>query len=557
MAFAVQNAVTTLGSIIAMNNTSTNLDPCLVLIHPPAISKRYLKTKFMPYGMAVLYSFLREHSVPVVQYDFLMEYLFESPDDIDFHNPEKTFSEEEFFAALNESGSHPGIESFVEKYCSRVVRNARMYAFSIVAYHQFWAGLLMAARIRRDNPEAVIVFGGPFITIKPVESFVPHGVADYWVKGSGELPLLMLHRLHNGDSDIKRATIPGLVYREAGELRCNPQSRFPADEERPPDFDGLSLEQYRYDHPLTGKQTFFLPYRVSKGCPSRCSFCTGRLVDRYDCKTVDKIVSEVMALARQYKTNTFQFADASINGHPRLLADLCDRLVHDFPEIRWYSYAKVNGFDSALLKKVKAAGCFSLFWGVESAHQPTIRMLGKRFQVDDMFRLLDEAVELGIKNYVHLIYNAPHESEADVESLIRLVERYKECDMVVFLPQRFLLEPQSLMFEHPEKYGLENIRSVGKTVFEREQYIYAEIDAADHAAVELRNELRRQTLADTLEWIHYRNMMHGRNKGLMRFLPKLLVCSGKLSARSELLLGIHKAVTNWIALRNTAIREQL
>ncbi len=32
-------------------------------------------------------------------------------------------------------------------------------------------------------------------------------------------------------------------------------------------------------------------------------------------------------------------------------------------------------------------------------------------------------------------------------------------------------------------------------------------------------------------------MMQGRNKGLERFLPKLLVYCGKLSARSGLLLG--------------------
>jgi radical SAM superfamily enzyme YgiQ (UPF0313 family) len=507
--------------------------------------------------MAVLYSFLKEQSVPVVQFDFLMEYLFASPDDIDFHNPEKTFSEEEYFATLHGNGSHDGLRSYVTKYCNRVVQNAGMYAFSIVAYHQFWASLLLAARIRRDNPDAVIVFGGPFVTIKPVESFVPYGVADYWVKGSGELPLWMLHRLHNGDSYVDLKTIPGLIHLDAGELLCNPQSRFPAEDERPPDFDGLSLEQYRYDHPLTGKQTLFLPYRVSKGCPSRCSFCTGRLVDRYDCKSVDKIVSEVVDLARKYGTSTFQFADASINGHPGLLADLCDRLTRDFPEIRWYSYARVKGFDAALLKKVKTAGCFSLFWGVESAYQPTIHLLGKQFQVEDMFRLLDEAVAAGIKNYVHLMYNTPHETDSDAESLIRLMERYKHCDMVVFLPQRFLLEPHSLMFDHPEKFGLKNIRSVGRTVFEREQYVYDEIEEADHAQVELRNELHRKKLAYSLEWIHYRNMMNGRNKGLSKWLPRLLIYSGRFCANSRLLVNLHRALTNWIALRNTAFREQL
>jgi hypothetical protein len=171
--------------------------------------------------------------------------------------------------------------------------------------------------------------------------------------------------------------------------------------------------------------------------------------------------------------------------------------------------------------------------------------------------LLDEAVAVGIKNYVHLMYNVPHESDADVESLIRLVERYMNCDMVVFLPQRFLLEPQSLMYEQPEKYGLKNIRSVGKTVFEREQYVYDEIEGIDYAGVELRNELNRKKLADTLEWIHYRNMMNGRTNGLAKLLPQFLVHFGKLSAKSRKLKWIHKAATDWIASRNAAIREQL
>ena len=66
----------------------------LVLIHPPAISRRYLKTKFLPYGMGVLAAFLRAQHVPVVQADFLMEYLYEAPGLSDYHDGEQTFSEE-------------------------------------------------------------------------------------------------------------------------------------------------------------------------------------------------------------------------------------------------------------------------------------------------------------------------------------------------------------------------------------------------------------------------------------------------------------------------------
>jgi len=542
-------------------NSSADLrypsDPRVVLVHPPAISKRYLKTKFMPYGMSVVYAFLKEHSVPVVQYDFLMDYLFGDDNGIDYHNAEKTFSERDFFEVLKGNGSQSALQAFADHYASRLILDAGMYAFSIVAYHQFWASLLLARNIRRVNPEAVIVFGGPFITIRPVDSFVPYGMADYWVKGSGEIPLLMIHRLHQERREIPREAIPGVIYLDGGGLVQAPQSQLPAEEECVPDFEGLSLGSYRYDHHLTGERTLFLPYRMSKGCPSRCSFCTGRLVDRYDCKSADKIVSELSELARSYQTSTFQFADASINGNPDRFAQVCDRLAASFPEIRWYAYAKVNGFSRALLKKAKEAGCFSLFWGVESAHPPTIRMLGKSFDAAKMYDLIDESISLGIKNYVHLIYNTPHESEGDVESLIRLVERFSDSDKVAFLPQRFLLEPQSLMFEDPGRYGLTNLRSVKTSVFEREQFVYDELDGLESEKIRERNEQYRKRLEAHLDRIRYSNLINAAGSSVLRRIPpKLLVESQKRARTSRLVRKLHETAVAWLESK-IAAREQL
>jgi len=529
-----------------------------VLIHPPAISKRYLRTKFMPYGMAVVYAFLKAHSVPVFQYDFLMEYLFNAPDDIDYHNPEKSFSEEDFFGLLNAGRGHTGLNAFVDKYCRRLIRGAGIYAFSIVAYHQFWASLLLARYIREANPDAIIVFGGPFITIKPVKTFVPYGMADYWVKGSGEVPLLMLHQFHQGHRGISRENVPGIIYLDNGDLFEAPQSRLSAEEERTPDFEGLDLQQYRYDHPLTGEQTLFLPYRISKGCPSRCTFCTGRLVDRYDVKSTDKVIEELSGLSRKYGTSLFQFADASINGNPRRLAELCDALATQLPDIRWYAYARVNGFSPDLLKKVKKAGCFSLFWGVESAYQPTVQLLGKRFDVRRMAELLDEAIAVGIKNYIHLMYNTPHESTEDVEAFIRLVDRYVASDRVIFLPQRFLLEPQSLMAEHPDDYGLANLRGVRGSVFEREQFLYDEINGLDYEAVAVGHRRYQEMLAHHLDLIRYRNIMDGHRTGLMKWLsPKLLLRTKRLLARSRFTSGMHRAFVGWIESKGSVIRENL
>jgi anaerobic magnesium-protoporphyrin IX monomethyl ester cyclase len=512
----------------------------------------------MPYGMAVLYAYLKEHGVPVVQYDFLMEYLFDSEDDIDYHNPEKTFSEQDFFAFLRGEASHSGLNAFTEKYGSRFDPNGKIYAFSIVAYHQFWSSLLLGRYIRTINPDAVIVFGGPFVTIKPADFLVRHGIADFWIKGSGETPLLKLYTLLQTRGDAAFDQIPGLVRLKSSHLVQSPQAVLAAEKERPPDFDGLSLDDYRYDHHLTGQGTLFLPYRISKGCPSRCSFCTGRLVDPYDHKSVDKIVAELLELSRKYQTTSFQFADAAVNGNPKLLSDLCDRLISEFPDIRWYSYAKIKGFSPELLRRVRNAGCFALFWGVESAYQPTVDLLGKSFKSTDIGRVIDEAADLGIKSYVHVMYNTPHESPEDVKVFIELVKRYIDSDAVTFLPQRFLLEPQSLMFEHPKHYGLASIRKVDGGLFEREQFTFEETRGADYSEVRARNERHREALSYYLDLIRFRNMVGASQSGLFRrWLPRLLVRTGKLSDESRLLGQIHRALVRWTGSDGPGLREQL
>ncbi len=537
----------------------STFDPEVVLISPPATSKRYAKTKFMPYGMVVLHAYLKEHGVAVAQHDFLMEYLYQSPQDIDHHNPERSFGDEDFFAFLNGTAApHPGLAAFAAKYAGRVPPKASIYAFSVVSYHQFWGALLLAKRLRDLNPEAIIVFGGPFVTIKPLKFLSHFRGPDFYIKGSGEKPLLRLAELRRAGLSLGLSDIPGLVYFNGSKLIQNPPARLAAEEERPPDFEGLPLEAYGYDHPLSGQKTLFLPYRITKGCPSRCSFCTGRLVDEFSPKSADKVVRELKALSGKYGSHNFMFADASINADPALLAQICDRLRVELPGIRWYAYARVNGFSPELLAKVKGAGCFALFWGVESAHQPTIKLLGKRFEAARIHGLIDAAVSLGIKNYIHVMYNTPHETEADLAALRRLMERYLNCDLVAFMPMRFLLESQSLIFDHPQRFGLTNIRRVETSLFEREEYAYDELGGLDSASIQVRNEKHRRVLSGHLEWIRYQRLRSGHeDKLLAKLPPKLIMFLGRQAHTSRLADKARQVLIKALKASGPALREQL
>ena len=74
--------------------------------------------------MGVLAAFLRAQHVPVAQHDFLMEYLYEAPGLIDYHDAEQTFGEEEYFSFLAGRDAHAGLSAFTHRFWQRIVPGA-------------------------------------------------------------------------------------------------------------------------------------------------------------------------------------------------------------------------------------------------------------------------------------------------------------------------------------------------------------------------------------------------------------------------------------------------
>jgi hypothetical protein len=130
--------------------------------------------------------------------------------------------------------------------------------------------------------------------------------------------------------------------------------------------------------------------------------------------------------------------------------------------------------------------------------------------------------------------------------------------MVVFLANRFMLEPQSLMFEQPQRYGLKEIRKVETGIFEREQFTYEEIEGNDFNAIMARNENHRKKLAFHLHWIAFQNLRHQARGSLVTLIPpRLLALLSLYSERSRVLEKIHRAIVGWVQSRTRSFSEQL
>jgi hypothetical protein len=113
------------------------------------------------------------------------------------------------------------------------------------------------------------------------------------------------------------------------------------------------------------------------------------------------------------------------------------------------------------------------------------------------------------------------------------------------------------MFEHPGQYGLTNLRSVETSVFEREQFVYDELDGLESEKIRERNEQYRKRLEAHLDRIRYSNLINGAGSALLRRIPPKLLVESQRRARTSRFVGkLHETVVAWLESKNTA-REQL
>jgi anaerobic magnesium-protoporphyrin IX monomethyl ester cyclase len=308
-----------------------------------------------------------------------------------------------------------------------------VYGFSTYSVN-YGLTLELAATVRRRNPRAILIAGGPHATA------LPGGVAqdgfDVVVTGEGEVATLgILNTLSAGGRP------PRIVTGEPKEA---------LDELPFPDYDFIDLETYTRE--VDGHRSVSI--LTSRGCPYPCSFCNSNIMGagkpiRF--RTPQNIVAEIRQIKRRRGIRHFRIQDDIFTLSVKRIRELVPALTSE--NIVYRCFARVNTMSPEMASLLKESGCVHASFGVESGSP---KLLSKhamhKGQTREQIRwALENGHNAGIRSRIFLIVGFPGETDETIEETLDLV---KQCPWDEFAVYPLIAYPGTPLHERPEDFGI-------------------------------------------------------------------------------------------------------
>lgn len=308
----------------------------------------------------------------------------------------------------------------------------------------------MAKRIKSIS-DAVVVYGGIHASTFSDRILQNHPEFDIVVYGEGEETMAELAEAlkDNNYSPGRLKQIKGICFRDNGSVNKTPSRQFIEDVDTLPfpDRDSIDLDVYKATGHI-GVSSRVANVLTSRGCPARCTFCESFLTMgyRFRAHSADYVLSEIRNLKKHYGVEQIVFNDDTFTIDYDRVKKICEGLIHDNYNIKWFCFARVNTIrDQEMLELMKASGCVQINFGVETGDENIMKSIKKGITLDQARKAFRLAHKVGIKTSAGFIFGFPGET---MESIERTIDFAVELNPNVALFNVLVPFPGTETFQH-------------------------------------------------------------------------------------------------------------
>jgi radical SAM superfamily enzyme YgiQ (UPF0313 family) len=320
-----------------------------------------------------------------------------------------------------------GLPSGQEIYRSLLADAVRSFAPQVVGVTSMFNNSLQAERLTRtvkDCDDSIItVGGGSHFGALTLQSLQRIPTLDYAIEGEGEEAFAKL--LEAIASNAAVADIPRLCHRADDGPRQNPSQSLMDLAEIPPVWpvvDGcIDIGRYARTIPAgTERRTVYI--EAGRGCPFTCTFCaTAPFWERkYRVKPVATLLAEIRFLHERYGYNGFMLVHDLLTVDKDFLNELSEAVRESRLPVEWMANHRTDIDLHGLLPKMKAAGCWAMFFGIESASARLQKKMRKGLKREGIVSTLKGLADLGIASTCSFVIGFPDETPEELSATVAL-----------------------------------------------------------------------------------------------------------------------------------------
>lgn len=309
---------------------------------------------------------------------------------------------------------------------------------------------LKIARITKDAvPNSVIVLGGPHATFMSVEILAINPEVDLVVIGEGEYTMLELIKTLTESGSLKR--IRGIAFKAKKKVIKTPPRPLIKNLMSLP-FPARHLVNMDKYHTLES----FTPLISSRGCPFGCVFCASRAMwgARVRFRYPKNVVDEIEHIMQKYRFKTVNFADDVFTFNKPQVIKICEEIIERPLDVEWGCSTRPDLLTKELMKKMRRAGCKSIFLGAESASQRILNILNKGFELKEIEKVVKWSKEIGIDICLSFMIGCPGEDIKSAFKTLRFAKYLKEKGAKTACFSLFKVYPGALINKKLKEYEI-------------------------------------------------------------------------------------------------------
>jgi anaerobic magnesium-protoporphyrin IX monomethyl ester cyclase len=278
---------------------------------------------------------------------------------------------------------------------------------------------LVARLVKQQNPDTVVLVGGPHPTILP-EKVLECSDFDAAMIGEGEETIVeLLAAIRDGN---KWDDVAGVAFRcEEQIIRTAPRALMENLDTLP--FPHTNASQTLIDYKQYPPGAFRFVFAL-RGCPYNCVFCGSRRIwtRRVRYRSVENVVAELQSL-QAMGLKFVHFDDDTFGVSPSYIRRLCEAITEHCPNLRWSCELHVKLVRDDLLAVMRKAGCYMIQVGVESGSDEILRAMRKGFTIAEAMDACRRITAHGIWLQTFFMVGFPQETEQTLAETLRAMKR--------------------------------------------------------------------------------------------------------------------------------------